>query len=157
MKLKTSNLTENFAKEICKWTYPSVYSIYNYPEWNQIVNDKWAITIKEKRLSQFLAILDCNNNLCGYGRFIENTTSVCLGLGLKPCLCNKKLGTSLIQLLILECKKRYPNKDIILEVRAFNIRAIKCYEKNGFIKVDYYKKNTLLGSDYFFKMKYRLL
>ena len=60
-----------------------------------------------------------------------------------------------MELLKSECKKRYSNKRIALEVRSFNKRAIKCYEKAGFKITDVYKKDTLMGSDEFIRMEYK--
>lgn len=54
MRLKLENFTEAYAKEICNWKYNGEYSIYNYPSWNKVFSDKWAITIDQKRKSQFI-------------------------------------------------------------------------------------------------------
>lgn len=155
MNLKVSSLSEDYARQLSNWQYNDIYSVYNYPSWDKMIENKWAITDKKKRFKQFMAVIDCSNNLCGYGRFVNYNNFILLGLGLKPCLCGKNLGDLLVKLLVDECKKRYGDKDIILEVRSFNIRAIKCYLKNGFKKISFYKKNTLLGEEYFWRMKYK--
>ena len=49
MKLSLSKFTSENAKEICNWKYKGEYAIYNYPDYNKVANEKWAITIKEKR------------------------------------------------------------------------------------------------------------
>ncbi len=59
-----------------------------------------------------------------------------------------------MELLKSECKKRYGSKNITLEVRSFNERAIKCYEKAGLAITDVYQKDTFIGSDEFIKMEY---
>ncbi|ACD54078.1 GCN5 family acetyltransferase [Clostridium botulinum] len=155
MNLKLSSLNEEYAKQLSNWKYNDIYSVYNYPSWDNMIEQKWAITDEKKRAKQFIAVVDNSNNLCGYGRFLKEDNFILLGLGLKPCLCGKNSGDLLVKLLVDECNKRYDHKDIILEVRSFNIRAIKCYLKNGFEKIDFYKKNTLLGKEYFWKMKYK--
>ncbi|URZ17901.1 GNAT family N-acetyltransferase [Clostridium felsineum] len=53
-----------------------------------------------------------------------------------------------------QCKKVYPNKLIVLEVRAFNERAVKCYKKAGFKLKETYKKDTPLGQGEFIRMEY---
>ncbi len=116
---------------------------------------KISATIEEKRKNEFTAVIDESNNLCGYIRFIENKDFVLVGLGLKPSLCGQGLGNILTELLKNECKKRYGSKKIALEVRSFNKRAIKCYEKAGFEITDVYQKDTLIGSDEFIKMEYK--
>lgn len=152
MNLKLESLTENYAKQICNWKYDNEYSIYNFPEWDIIVKQNWAIAIEIKRQSQFLAVINELGDLCGYIRFIDNNECVLIGLGLKPFLCGQGLGDSIMALLKNECKRRYDNKKIVLEVRSFNQRAIRCYEKAGFKITDTYSKDTLIGADEFIKM-----
>ena len=59
-----------------------------------------------------------------------------------------------MELLIQQCKKSYGNKKIILEVRSFNERAIRCYEKAGFKVADTYNKETPMGYGEFIKMEF---
>lgn len=155
MNLKLEILTEDHAKQICCWKYEEIYSIYNYPDWDTLNQQRWGITIEEKRKNEFTAVIDESNNLCGYIRFVENKDFVLVGLGLKPSLCGQGLGNILMELSKNECKKSYGSKKIALEVRSFNKRAIKCYEKAGFEITDVYQKDTLIGSDEFIKMEYK--
>ena len=155
MDLRLEILTEDHARKICHWKYEGIYSIYNFPDWGTLNKQRWGITIEEKRKNEFTALIDEGNNLCGYIRFIENKDFVLVGLGLKPSLCGQGLGNIFMELLKSECKKRYSNKRIALEVRSFNKRAIKCYEKAGFKITDVYKKDTLMGSDEFIRMEYK--
>lgn len=59
-----------------------------------------------------------------------------------------------MNLLIEECKKRFPNIPIALEVRSFNKRAINCYKAVGFEIRDKYMKKTMNGEDEFQYMEY---
>lgn len=156
MNLKLGTLTENVAKEICSWRYSNEYSIYNYPSWNKIAAEKWAITIEEKRKKEFNTLLDGSNNLCGYIRLVNKDNYILLGLGLKPDLCGQDLGNDAMNLIIEHCRNKYNDKKIILEVRSFNKRAIKCYEKAGFHVIDTYKKNTPIGYGVFLKMEFTI-
>lgn len=153
MELMLSELTLKDALEICSWKYEGEYSIYNYPKWDIVESQKWAIAVNEKRKSQFLSVVDENSKLCGYIRFIENNDNVVVGLGLNPSFCGQGLGYKLMNLIKKENKKRY-NKDIILEVRDFNKRAIKLYKNSGFEIIDTYEKDTLIGKSKFLKMKF---
>ena len=139
MDLRLEILTEDHARQICYWKYEGIYSIYNFPDWDTLKQQRWGITIEEKRKNEFTAVIDKSNNLCGYIRFVENKDFVLVGLGLKPSLCGQGLGNILTELLKNECKKRYGSKKISLEVRSFNKRAIKCYEKAGFEITDVYQ------------------
>ena len=155
MDLRLEILTEAQARQICFWKYEGIYSIYNFPDWDTLNKQRWGITIEEKRKNEFTAVIDESNNLCGYIKFVENKDFVLVGLGLKPSLCGQGLGNIIMELLKNECKKRYGNKRIALEVRSFNKRAIKCYERAGFKITDVYQKDTLIGSDEFIKMEHK--
>ena len=58
--------------------------------------------------------------------------------------------------LIDYCHENYPDKKLSLEVRGFNKRAIKCYERAGFKVVKTYHKDTPIGPGEFIYMEYLL-
>lgn len=55
-------------------------------------------------------------------------------------------------LIISEAHHKAPGKRVELEVRAFNKRAITCYERCGFTAIETYFKKTTAGSDTFIRM-----
>jgi len=155
--LNQAEFTEDYAKEISTWKYDNAYSVYNFPNWDKIAEQKWSITIADKRKEEFKAVtieLDGKLQLCGYFRFSINNQSVMLGLGLNPRFCGRGYGKQLMSLIIHEFEQRFTDKFLELEVRAFNKRAIKCYTKAGFFKVQEYKKETPVGIDNFILMRY---
>ena len=96
MRLMLEEFTELYAKEICNWKYDGEYSIYNYPSWTKALDNKWAITIEEKRKKEFFAVIDEDYKLCGYIRLQEENECILVGVGLKPSLCGQRLGDTLI-------------------------------------------------------------
>lgn len=60
-----------------------------------------------------------------------------------------------MRLLVTESNRRFPDCPVVLEVRIFNKRAIKCYENIGFEIKDKYIKNTFAGDAEFYYMQYR--
>lgn len=155
MNLKTADLTKSSAEQICRWKYEGIYSIYNYPSWEVVVKQKWGISIKVKREKEFVSVVDNFDILCGYIRFIEDKDYITIGLGLRPDFCGRGHGDEFMKIVIAESLRRYGKKKIILEVRKFNKRAIRCYEKAGFKIIDSYTKDTLIGKGNFIKMEYR--
>lgn len=153
MKLRMTDFTETHAKEICGWKYDGEYSIYNYPEWDKVCTEKWGIAIEEKRKNEFKAVIDDGNRLCGYIRLVNKNEHVLVGVGLKPSLCGQGLGKELMEMVKQQCKKAWPGRKIALEVRSFNKRAIKCYERAGFVQVDSYEKDTPIGFGEFARME----
>lgn len=146
-------LSEKDAKEICTWVYDGVYSVYNFSDWDTVVKNNWSLAVKEEREAEFLS-LRLDNELIAYGRIFLNEGKAFIGVGLKPSLCGKGYGKLVMDKLIKECKKRYPDMTIALEVRSFNKRALKCYLNVGFVVKDKYSKDTLAGADEFYYMEY---
>lgn len=153
MNLKLIEFSEQYAKESCDWEYDGEYCIYNNPTWDEVSNGKWAITIEEKRKKEFFAIVNDYNSLCGFIRLQNKNEFVLIGIGLKPSLCGQGLGNILMELLKQQCRELYPGIKIVLEVRSFNERAIKCYKKAGFKTKEVYKKDTSMGYGEFIRME----
>ncbi len=63
-------LNEELAKEICSWKYNGEFSVYNFSDWDEVVDNKWDLSIKDKRESEFVGIY-FNNNFIAYGRIFE--------------------------------------------------------------------------------------
>ena len=59
-----------------------------------------------------------------------------------------------MKMLIEECRNRFPDCLIALEVRIFNTRAVRCYENIGFEIKRKYSKDTLTGNVEFYLMAY---
>jgi len=148
-----TRLTEDFAKEICSWRYDGDYSVYNFSDWNVVVKNGWGLAIKDMREKEFIAVL-LNGKLIAYGKIREDEGKAFIGIGLKPSWCGKGYGKDVMNLLIEECKKRFHNTPIALEVRSFNKRAINCYKTVGFQVRDKYLKKTFNGEDEFYYMEY---
>jgi [ribosomal protein S18]-alanine N-acetyltransferase len=154
MRLRLEEFTELHAKEVCDWKYDGKYSIYNHPSWDKATSGNWAITVEEKRKKEFFALVDEYDNLCGYIRLRDKVEYVLIGVGIKPSLCGHGLGIELMEIVKQQCSKLYPSKKIILEVRSFNERAIKCYKRAGFKVKEIHKKDTPIGCSEFIIMEF---
>lgn len=142
------------AQEICKWKYEYPYDVYNYPSWDTIEKQKWAITQPQKRRDEFHSVY-AENKLTGYFRLVKHKNYYLLGLGLNPEVCGKGNGLKFVKLILSYLNFNHERYCIQLEVRDFNKRAIKCYEEAGFIQKAAYEKETPLGKDNFILMEYK--
>ena len=142
--------SEQDAKEICSWKYPNEYSVYNMGTWERVIQENWAIANEEKRQEQFRSVYE-NNKLIGYFRFRDIDGIINIGLGMKPELCGQGKGKQFLQCIL--STEELKNKNIELEVRNFNARAIKSYENVGFKKIKEIEKETLQGKDLFIIMR----
>ncbi|TCS91586.1 hypothetical protein EDD65_10187 [Keratinibaculum paraultunense] len=65
--------------------------IYNFSDWNTVVENQWDLSIEEKRESEFMAIIS-NNELVAYGSISLKGDIAYIGIGLKPSFCGKGYG-----------------------------------------------------------------
>lgn len=153
MNLKPVKFTEELAKEVTTWKYEGDYEIYNLPSWDEVLKKQISLCREEKR-KNFIGYVNEQNNLVGFVNLVDEGGSVFLGIGVKPKYCGVGIGKQIIKMALDECKKRYKNKPIILEVRSWNKRAINCYESQGFKVINIKKQETYAGFGEFFVMKY---
>lgn len=153
MNLKQVKFTEELAKEVTTWKYEGDYEIYNLPSWDEVLKKQISLCIEEKR-KNFIGYVNEQNNLVGFVNLVDEGDSVFWGIGIKPKYCGVGIGKQIIKMALDECKKRYKNKPIILEVRSWNKRAVNCYESQGFKVINIKKQETYAGFGEFFVMKY---
>lgn len=140
-EIKKSPMNEEFAKQITEWIYEGDYSDYNLPSYEQCKEKKYGMT-REDRWNNYI-VYTINNEVVFYSNMKEmDNNKLYIGVGLKPEYCGKGLGNFFLNDSINEMKKIYPERTLFLEVRSWNKRAIKSYEKLGF-KIT----NTVLSKD----------
>ena len=141
MVMKLGKFTLKDAKDICNWKYDGFYSIYNEPSWEEMVNTGRKLCFKKVRDSEYVKVLDDNNNYIGYGRIREVLGSYLIGVAMKPEYTGKWLGFEFVSTIIKNLHGR-----LVIEVREENKRAINCYKKVGFKVIDrkYYEDNYYL-------------
>lgn len=148
-------LTEVLAREVCTWHYEGVYSVYDFSDWDVVVQNCWSLADEEVRTNDFLALY-LDDIMVGFGRIQLQNDEVALGIGLKPEYCGKGYGQACMSALVSEAQNRFGREVAIgLEVRRFNKRAIKCYEKVGFLEERNYMKDTLHGFIAYIYMRYK--
>jgi len=133
-------MTEEFAAIICKWRFPGEYAFYNMEDTDE--------DIAELLNGEYYAALDFNGDLIGFicsgnsarlpiGHQIgiyNDTSNIDIGLGMKPDFTGKGKGQQFLTQAIPFLKERHPAHSFQLVVATFNERAIKVYERVGFVK-----------------------
>lgn len=150
--MRLCEMTEQNAREICGWKYADEYAVYNYPDWETLQNRKWAIADPERRRKEFYSVFSQENNLVAYFRLVKESDGLLLGLGMKPEYCGKGFGSAFMALIVRYAEQNFPGNNLQLDVREFNRRAIKCYEKAGFLTAERRFKKTPAGSGWFLRM-----
>ncbi len=134
-------MTYEIAAEISKWTYEYPYSVYN-------LNGSEESAVEMLR-EGYVYALDTEKNLFGFyctgmsarvptknGKIYSDDGYLDIGLGIKPHLTGKGSGSVFVNEIMEDIFKKNGIKKFRLSVALFNTRAIKCYEKSGFIKKD---------------------
>ena len=142
--MRLDELTEPQARAVARWRYPSPYDCYDFPPWEQMADEGWAICDPCTRVAQFRALRleptpgDATApapDLAGYVRFRPVEGSIALHLGMRPDLCGRGLGRTFLELVVPEARRRAAGRPVVLDVRRFNTRAIRLYRHVGFALV----------------------
>jgi [ribosomal protein S18]-alanine N-acetyltransferase len=149
MNWTITKMTEDFAIQILQWQYESPYDFYN----NELTDE----SLKELMNDTYLAVIDENKQITGYyctgisaivpagkeyGAYNENMID--LGLGLKPGLTGAGRGRSFLTFILQNIENaNIESLPLRLTVANFNKRAIKLYEKVGFITQQSFNSNGI--------------
>ncbi|MCD1260031.1 GNAT family N-acetyltransferase [Paenibacillus athensensis] len=132
--------TEAHGPAVCAWTYPAPYEAYGWPEWSAMQRETREFADPDLRRDQYAAAVDADGALVGYAQFFPLAGVIRLGLGLRPDLCGRGWGAAYAQLLAQEAERRAPGCEVDLEVLVNNVRAVKAYERAGFVITDTYER-----------------
>lgn len=149
--LSFHHITDEEAKAICDWHYEGNYSCYDLPPYEEMKTRKMSF-FNPVKAQNFYCYYD-GNLFVGFTNLVEEPHEVFLGIGVHPDHCSKGYGTAIIKEACFISKTLYPDKPIYLEVRTWNKRAIRCYEKAGFI-IDGqpFEQKTYAGTAVFYRM-----
>jgi [ribosomal protein S18]-alanine N-acetyltransferase len=123
-----SPLTNETADEISSWAYDCPYDVYDFKG----RSNGYLFDEKTWGIEQF-CLMD-GSLVIGQVACQFEDHLMWVGWSLAPSLCNQGNGCSFIQKCIFElCKIKEYKGEILLRVAAWNERAIKSYEKAGFV------------------------
>ncbi len=141
--------TEEEKRAICEWKYQDEYAIYNRPPYEEQAAAKRGFA---NPVNCFYSFRD-GKKLIGYINLVEKETEVFFGIGVKPDCCNQGYGQAITKMACGLSHRLYPGKPLYLEVRTWNTRAVKCYEKAGFrIAGEPVARTTPIGEGTFYRM-----
>lgn len=149
--LKSQQMTREEAIQICDWKYPDEYSIYDMPSYKEMESKGIALA-NPKNIKSYYTFYD-GEVLVGFINLLNEGHVMFLGIGVTPKQCNKGYGHQILEQAVNLSRTLYGNKQIYLEVRSWNKRAVKCYEKAGFIIVNTIQQETYAGKGDFYRME----
>lgn len=144
-------LNEKEKREICTWRYPGEYSVYNLPSFEEMLARRLGF-LNPERKDNYRAYYD-GTCFVGFTNLLEEENAVFVGIGVNPAFCNRGYGLSILNEAFETAKRLYPGKPLYLEVRAWNLRAVRCYQKAGFqIEGEPFEQETEIGTGTFYRM-----
>ncbi len=141
--------TEEEKRLISGWKYDGEYAIYNLPPYEEQLQKHRGFA---NPMNSFYSFVE-NETLVGYVNLIGEENGVFFGIGVRPGLCGRGWGQRITRCAIALSHRLYPGKPLYLEVRTWNLRAVRCYEKAGF-RIDGapFTRTTPIGEGVFYRM-----
>ena len=152
MKFVFAPMTEKHANDIANWHYDGVYSFYDMAA---DTDDLRIFADTANWHNVIRAVLNEDDELVGWASFHTENDEFWLSLGLRPGLTGQGLGEEFVTQCIEYAVSQYrlPEHTIKLAVALFNQRAIKVYQRAGFIETGRTIRDTHIGQVEFIEMK----
>ncbi len=152
MEYRFVHMTEEYADDVVhNWHYDGIYSFYDMAADEE---DLLIFTNREYWENTTFAILDTGDELVGWATFYTEGQDMWLSLGMKPQLTGLGLGEGFVSQCVGFARSHYglDQQAIKLDVALFNRRAIKVYERAGFVEIGRITKKTHVGEIEFLRM-----
>ena len=129
MVTKIEPLTDSEAEQLAAWRYRPPYDFY---DGNADPADLAELLDPDRRSDRYWAARDEAGTLVGFYYFAARGKAVEIGLGLRPDLVGQGRGHDFFLDGVAFAHDRFVELGLVLNVAAFNARAIKVYERAGF-------------------------
>ena len=127
------------AQQIATWRYEPSYSFYDS---DADPGDLALLLSKEHREGKSFSAFGKDGELIGFFGFTSEEEDVIVGLGLRPDYTGRGLGLEFLQAGMAFARERFRPSRFRLSVATFNQRAIRVYERAGFVALRTYDHET---------------
>ena len=129
--MRIEQLTEEQAHEIAEWRYEFPY------EWYDTASDPRRVELfaNPARRDGLRAVVD-DGRLIGFFNFVREGDEVRIGLGIRPDLTGRGLGSQFIGAGLEYATKEWSPKRFRLWVAWWNERALRAYRRAGFREIE---------------------
>jgi len=137
---------EKSAREFVQWKYEPPYDVYNCP--SDAVDEVVRYNIDP--INNVYAIFDQDNNLvgyCSYGRDAQvsggdySERALDIGMMIRPELTGQGRGALFAAEVIRNGISQYAPRKLRVTIAAFNKRAVRAWEKNGFKQTQVFNRS----------------
>ena len=142
-------MTEDEKYVIADWRYSGDYALYNTRPYEE--DRKKGVGFANPGFIGF-SFYD-RDALIGFTCLYEEDREIMIGIGVAPEYCGRGYGREMLETTCGLSETMFPGKPLYLEVRTWNARAVRCYEKAGFvIDGEPFTQRTGLGEGTFYRM-----
>ena len=147
MQIRYRPAEKKYAREFVNWEYQPPYDVYNCPP--DEIGD--AVQYNIDPTNNVYSMFDQSETLigyCSYGRDAQvpggdySEEALDIGLMIKPELTGQGLGTVFAEEVIRNGVNRNAPKKLRVTIAAFNKRAMRVWEKNGFKQTQFFKRSS---------------
>ncbi|MGM9950718.1 MAG: GNAT family N-acetyltransferase [Lysinibacillus sp.] len=137
--MKVKKMDEKQALDILGWRYEKPYDFYNQEDTAadraELLNGTYSAVVDEEgQLAGFFCTGTSAQVPAGHRYGVYDETGIDMGLGLHPKRTGKGMGYAFCTFILAQIEARHPGKPVRLTVATFNRRAIRLYEKLGFVR-----------------------
>jgi ribosomal-protein-alanine N-acetyltransferase len=149
MKYIFTPMNEMYANDIADWHYEGVYSFYD------MAADAHDLMDTKNGRDIIKAALNGDAELVGWAAFYTENDEFRLSLYLRPDLTGQGLGEEFVAECVNYAISHYQltKHTIKLAVALFNQRAIKVYQRAGFVETNKIIRDTHIGRLGFIEME----
>ena len=124
-------LTKESASKISQWEYEPPYDAYSFKGHH----DEYLLDESIWGIEQFC--LTCNGVVLGQVACQYEGDDLWVGWSMAPTLCGRGYGAAFVEKCVAELRhtKQFTGR-VLLRVAAWNQRAIKAYQKAGFVYLE---------------------
>lgn len=146
MKIVYRLADERSAREFVGWKYEPPYDVYNCSPDQFEKSVQYNIDPQNNVYAMFNE-KDELVGYCSYGRDAQvpggdyTEEALDIGMMIKPELTGQGKGTAFAEEVIRNGVKKYSPKKLRVTIAAFNKRAMRVWEKNGFQQTQTFKRN----------------
>ena len=149
-KLTFAPMTQEDAEAIADWHYEPPYDFYDA---RADEGDLALLLDAERRANRSFSARDESGELLGFFTYAREGDTVVLGLGLRPDATGRGLGRAFVDEGLAFGRSRYAPDRFRLDVAEFNARAVKVYERAGFVRTRAFEHRTNGGVHPFVEME----
>ncbi len=148
--ISIAHMTQAEAETIAEWSYEPPYDFYDADADHR---DLAELLDPALRGDHYFAAHDATGELIGFLGLGREGDVVGVGVGLRPDLTGRGLGLSFVEEGLAFAREQFAPARFRLSVATFNERAIKVYERAGFVMTRSFMHETNGGVFPFVEME----